>query len=144
VATISLNQAWATLAEPIDKNKEYERALRVVRDSYFEIEQELFRLKKDGKNEVTSRKKSIRDDIRANRRQNHPHEAKFYSEWMREHASRIGKSYTTLEYLLAENPNYPAGECTERDEYVAEVLIQWLGSPVGLSFLRNCGFEEEE
>lgn len=39
----------------------------------------------------------------------------------------------------------PLGEPTERDRIVAETLVQWLGSNVGLSFLREAlnrsGFE---
>ena len=41
----------------------------------------------------------------------------------------------TLDYLLAENPNRPCGEVTDRDRLVAATVIQWLGSPVGQSFL---------
>ena len=40
-----------------------------------------------------------------------------------------------LDYLLAEDSNYPKGEVTERDRKVAATVIQWLGSPVGQSFL---------
>jgi hypothetical protein len=42
-----------------------------------------------------------------------------------------------LEYLLAENPNDPRGEMTQRDATVAATVIQWLGSPLGQYFLRK-------
>ena len=39
---------------------------------------------------------------------------------------------------------YPLGKTTERDRIVAETVIQWLGSNVGLDFvrcsLRKCGY----
>lgn len=40
-----------------------------------------------------------------------------------------------LDYLMAENTNHPNGEVTDRDRMVAATVIQWLGSPVGQSFL---------
>jgi len=73
-----------------------------------------------------------------------PREKVFYDEWVASHESRRGKSHTTLEYLLAVDPNKPMGECTDRDDDVAALVIQWLGSPVGVSFLRDCGFVPKE
>ena len=43
----------------------------------------------------------------------------------------------TLDYLLAKDCNRPAGEVTDRDREVAATVIQWLGSPVGQSFVRD-------
>jgi len=42
-----------------------------------------------------------------------------------------------LDYILAENPNEPRGEVTDRDRMVAATVIQWLGSPVGQMFLNQ-------
>ncbi len=42
-----------------------------------------------------------------------------------------------LEYLLANDPNSPKGEVTERDREVVATVIQWLGSPVGEFFLKE-------
>lgn len=51
------------------------------------------------------------------------------------------KHMRTLARLLAENPNSPyPPEPTDRDKMVAATVIQWLGSPVGQGFLRDCGF----
>jgi len=51
----------------------------------------------------------------------------------------------TLAHLLAENPNtfYPPGP-SDRDKMVAATVIQWLGSPVGQGFLRDCGYTKTE
>lgn len=41
-----------------------------------------------------------------------------------------------LDYMLAPD-NRPAGEVTDRDAAVAATVVQWLGSPVGLAWLRE-------
>jgi len=43
----------------------------------------------------------------------------------------------TLDYILAENPNDPRGEVSDRDREVAATVIQWLGSSVGQHFLKD-------
>lgn len=40
-----------------------------------------------------------------------------------------------LDYLMAKDINNPLGEVSDRDRIVAATVIQWLGSPVGQSFL---------
>lgn len=50
-----------------------------------------------------------------------------------------------LAHLLAENPNsnyLPVP--SDRDKMVAATVIQWLGSPVGQGFLRDCGYVKKE
>lgn len=42
----------------------------------------------------------------------------------------------TLAYLLGDG-NKPAWDFTERDAEVAATIIQWLGSPVGQSFVEG-------
>lgn len=51
----------------------------------------------------------------------------------------------TLARLLAEDPNARnLPPPSDRDKMVAATVIQWLGSPVGQGFLRDCGFVREE
>jgi len=69
-----------------------------------------------------------------------PAERIFAEEWEKANTSYAtgeldGKGY--LDYLLAEEPNYPMGEVTPRDRCVAATVIQWLGSTVGQYFLRD-------
>ena len=48
---------------------------------------------------------------------------------------------STLARLLAEDPNARnLPRPSDRDKMVAATVIQWLGSPVGQGFLRDCGF----
>lgn len=65
------------------------------------------------------------------RLKSNPLEKIYAEEWAEENSKARG----ILDYLLAEDPNYPAGEVTERDAMVAATVIQWLGSPVGQGFV---------
>lgn len=63
--------------------------------------------------------------------------------WREINTKRTGSPNTTLEYLLGgpEAQNWPGpGPVSDRDQQVAETVIQWLGSPVGEAFLRDVGF----
>ena len=40
--------------------------------------------------------------------------------------------------------NYPNEYLTDKEEDICLNLIQWLGSPVGQSFLKECGFDNNE
>ena len=69
-----------------------------------------------------------------------PMEQRFFEIWARDHERNDSGKSSTLDYLLAKDPNHPNDEATERDFQVARSVIQWLGSPVGQSFLREVGF----
>lgn len=64
------------------------------------------------------------------RLESNPKEAAFAKEW----ANWNSASYV-LEYIMGEG-NKPA-TLSNRDILVASSVIQWLGSPVGQSFLRE-------
>ncbi len=64
-----------------------------------------------------------------------PLEKAFAEAWAAENKSVAG--YNLLDWLLAKDPNHPKGEVSQRDATVAATMIQWLGSPVGQSFLRK-------
>ncbi len=65
-----------------------------------------------------------------------PLEKKFAEAWNKQNTlNRIGSNL--LDYMLAENPNDPRGEVTDRDMVVAATVVQWLGSPVGQGFLND-------
>ena len=68
-----------------------------------------------------------------------PDEQLFAEEWEEHNTSHEGKvdGSGILDYLLAENPNDPRGEVTDRDRRVAATVIQWLGSQCGKCFLRD-------
>lgn len=64
----------------------------------------------------------------------------FAREWDFQNVNTFNDSLDgkqTLDYLLAEVPNFPNGEVTERDREVAATVVQWLGSPVGQNWLER-------
>jgi hypothetical protein len=64
-----------------------------------------------------------------------PLEKAFAQEWEDRNNGRMGPD--TLDYMLAEDPNRPMGEVSDRDREVAATVIQWLGSHVGSRFVKN-------
>jgi len=69
-----------------------------------------------------------------------PMEKKFARAWERQNVSASTKKLNgrgTLDYLLAIDANCPEGEVTPRDRLVAATVVQWLGSPVGQSFVKE-------
>ena len=73
--------------------------------------------------------------LRTNRLEREPLEKAFAVAWSDKNERSMG--HDLLDWLLAENPNSPRGEVTQRDATVAATIIQWLGSPVGQSFLQE-------
>jgi hypothetical protein len=53
--------------------------------------------------------------------------------------TKINPKSNWLEQILAATPNHPKlGEVSPRDREVAATIIQWLGTPVGQEFIRDC------
>lgn len=51
------------------------------------------------------------------------------------------KHHQILKYLLAKTPNKPKDEeVSNRDREVAATVIQWLGSPIGQTFIKELNF----
>ena len=72
---------------------------------------------------------------------NNPKEQIFAEVW-EDQNTQNGECRGILDYLLAKDPNHPMGEVTDRDREVAATVIQWLGSPVGQSFLIDVEIKE--
>ena len=66
-----------------------------------------------------------------------PLEKKFAEAWDEMNDLSRQGSLGTLNWLLAEDPNWPKDEVTHRDRMVAATVIQWLGSHVGQYFLEQ-------
>jgi hypothetical protein len=75
------------------------------------------------------------EGLRTNRLQREPLEKAFAKAWKDKNEKSAGVDL--LDYLLAEDPNHPKGEVSQRDATVAATVIQWLGSHVGQCFLRD-------
>ena len=68
-----------------------------------------------------------------NRFKNNPLEKKYAVAWEKQNIA-----HDTLSYLMAKDCNRPQyEEVSKRDREVAATVIQWLGSPVGQSFIEE-------
>lgn len=74
------------------------------------------------------------------RHKDNPDEKMFHDKFIEHFVT--GKQ--SLERIMFNTNDYgnPDRIATEYDETNAITLIQWLGSPVGQGFLRDCGFEK--
>lgn len=75
------------------------------------------------------------EGFNTHRFKDNPTEEKFAVAW---DAMNNGGYYGTgvLEYLLSDKANDPVA-VSDRDRKVAATVIQWLGSPVGRSFVKD-------
>lgn len=79
--------------------------------------------------------------LHTHRYADNPEEKRFVEMW-----ARMGLDGSNLDYLLTPAENHDNGRlepASDRDRQVAATIIQWLGSPVGQSFLRDLGYERK-
>lgn len=65
-----------------------------------------------------------------------PLEAIYARHWQSANGQRPGMPHGVLEYLLGDG-NQPR-DVTQAEATIAATVIQWLGSPVGQCFVREC------
>jgi hypothetical protein len=87
--------------------------------------------------------------IKSYRWKNNPEEKRFYDAWQKMNGYTLEYpneySYGSrqhMNYMLSDN-GFPSVDVSERDEKVAAIVIQWLGSPVGQCFLRDLGYTKK-
>lgn len=84
------------------------------------------------------------DSFKNYRFKTNPKEKEFFDKFLKHH-NRDG--YTDMDNIVFgtdERGIRPAQYLTDREKKVVLSTIQWLGSPVGQSFLNDCGFELKE
>ncbi len=76
-----------------------------------------------------------------------PKEKEFHDKFI-EMFSRDGAAYKSLSAIVngwsKDRQNQPKEWLSEKEEDICVSLIQWLGSPVGQGFLRDCGFTNNQ
>ena len=84
--------------------------------------------------------------INTNRLRSNPAEKIFATNWEELNTDVYGKlgREGILDFILAKEANNPKGEVSNRDREVAASVVQWMGSPVGLMFLKQVQNEIEE
>ena len=65
-----------------------------------------------------------------------PLERLFYKAWTKEPLQP-----RLLECIMTNDEYGRRQPVSDRDQFVAASVIQWLGTPVGQDFLKDCGFE---
>ena len=71
-----------------------------------------------------------------------PREKELHDKFIKEH---INKDTDFIVFRPAnDTQTYAVDELSDREKQIMISTIQWLGSPVGTSFLRDCGFKKEE
>jgi len=83
------------------------------------------------------------ESFKTYRHSNNPKEKELHDKFKDDH---IHEPY--IDFIIFppkdDYQNYPIEYLTERDKRVMLSTIQWLGSSVGTSFLRECGFKLEK
>jgi dipeptidyl aminopeptidase/acylaminoacyl peptidase len=74
--------------------------------------------------------------LKTYRHKDNPKEKELHDNFIKEH----GKNMSLITYPLNDHGVSPSKHLTEHEEQLVITTIQWLGSPVGQSFLERCGF----
>ena len=77
------------------------------------------------------------------RHESNPKEKELHDQFI-EHVSRNHDTLSRLVLGSSKDDNFPKDYLASREEKIAISAIQWLGSPVGQGFLRDCGYELKE
>jgi hypothetical protein len=95
------------------------------------------------KNVLVEEKSNTMKSNKEYRFKDNPKEKEFHDKFIERFDSITGER--TLSAIIFgwknDRQEYPADHLADRDKQVCINLIQWLGSPVGQGFLRDCGFE---
>lgn len=78
------------------------------------------------------------------RHSTNPKEKEFHDKFI-EHNSHNHDDMDFLVFGMGDgNGSFPANRLTDHEKQIVISTIQWLGSPVGQGFLRDCGFEKKK
>jgi len=85
--------------------------------------------------------------VSEHRFENNPKEKEFHDKF-KEMFESNGAARKALSGITLgrsnDNQNFPTDFLNEKEEGICLSIIQWLGSPVGQNFLRDCGFTEKK
>lgn len=75
------------------------------------------------------------------RHNSNPVEKELHDKFIEQH---YDKDMSMIVFPPTSSGFSPSEYLTEREERIVISTIQWLGSPVGQSFLESCGFKKEK
>lgn len=82
------------------------------------------------------------ETYKTHRFENNPQEKKFVEEFIKQHSE--GSDMDLIVFGHNPGSTHPKDYLSDREESIVLSVIQWLGSPVGQSFLDSCGFEPKK
>jgi hypothetical protein len=83
--------------------------------------------------------KNMIEGYKTYRHKRNPKEKEFHDEFLKE--------FTNTDLIVFGNNGFgstPNGALTSRERRIVVSTVQWLGSPIGQSFLDRCGFVKKE
>ena len=75
------------------------------------------------------------------RHERNPKEKEFHDTFVKEHNRRGYQDMDLIVFGHESNTLLPSDTLTNKEQRIVVSTIQWLGSPVGDSFLRSCGYK---
>ena len=75
------------------------------------------------------------------RHKSNPKEKEIHDKFIKQHGDN---DISMIVYPPTSSGMRPSEYLTEKEEKIVVSTIQWLGSPVGQNFLKDCGFELKE
>jgi hypothetical protein len=73
-----------------------------------------------------------------------PKEKEFHDKFLKNHNRQGYEDMDLIVFGHGPESSRPKDYLTDREKKIVLSSIQWLGSPVGQSFLRDCGFNNPE
>lgn len=88
------------------------------------------------------------ESYNVHRHKQNPKEKELHDEFLKEFIKRNGHNENILKKIIFDCSNdaqtIPNDYLSDREKKIVLTTIQWLGSPVGQGFLRDCGFVIED
>ena len=76
------------------------------------------------------------------RHKDNPKEKEFHDKFIDDNKDQLFSGFDYIAFGQSDVGMKANDTLTERETRIMISTIQWLGSPVGQSFLRDCGFEQ--
>ncbi len=80
--------------------------------------------------------------FKEHRQENNPKEKELVEIFLQEHNRKGYEDMDLIVFGHGSESLRPNDYLTEREKQITLSTIQWLGSPIGQSFLSQCGFEK--
>jgi len=74
------------------------------------------------------------------RHESNPKEKELHDKFIK-HCQGNDMDFIVFGHSKSPNENYPYDYLTDKEKLIVISTIPWLGSPIGQSFLDDCGFE---